>query len=245
MFSILGFSILQFLLIFPHFILADTFFGFCTALTAHLLGDKTIKEKGYLSLNPSKYQNVGNIALFLGVIILTMNTFNNGVITAIVFLGLMSYGLNRIKNIPLTPNHFKHPTLYTALALFAGPVGAVLYSFLILLYMQAVPFVDSPTTFAGKLQSLLWLFMSQGSTLGIFIGVISLIPLLPQTGGRITLLLIPDEYEEAKDFYITYGSMLFLILIILPRGHGSFSNTLSTITNGIKIMLQALAAKII
>lgn len=240
MLTIVTKSIVQFLLTFPNFVLIGTFFGFCSALTAYCFGDKRLKKEGYLSFNPFSYQDVTNIAIFLGVMLLAINTFGNGAITSMIFFGLIMSGLSTLKSVPISSHSFKHPVLHEVLALLAGPIGAFFYSFILMLGMRLLPFSPLAVMTHGSWQNLAWLFIDEGSTIGIFIGVLTLIPLLPQTGGRITLLLIPDEYEDVKELYATYGMMIFLALLIIPGLHGSFTNLLLTITQGIKIMLHKI-----
>lgn len=240
MLAILGKSIVQFLFTFPNLILVGSFFGFLSALVAYMFGDKRLKDEGYLSFNPAVYQDLPSIALFLGVMLLTVNAFGDGFVTSLVFFGLLTSGLSTLRSVPISSENFKQPVLYEALSLLAGPIGAILYSFILMLLMRLLPFSPASIISGSSIQSLLWLFMDEGSTIGIFIGVLTLIPLLPQTGGRITLLLIPDEYEELKEMYATYGMLIFLGLLIIPGVHGGFTNILLTMTQGIKIMLHKL-----
>ena len=237
--------IFQILFTIPNFIFAMTFFGFFRALSAHLLGDTTPKEYGHLTLNPLVQTNTLNIIVFFGSILLSMSIFGESIITTLIMILLWTLGVNAFKEIPTNPNNFKDPMLDEALSLLTGPIGCITYSMLLFACMRFLPFTVQGITTIGSLQNLVWNFLDEGATIGIFISILTLIPLPPQTGGKIVMLLIPEEYEEVREWYAEYGMMLFLGLLFLPGIRTVSTTFLTTMTQGIKIMLHTLFFKII
>jgi hypothetical protein len=236
-------GIFAFLYIFPGFVLACTFYNFFSALTAHFFGDRTPKNEGFLTLNPSVHVDILGSALFWGAIILTNTLFKSSILSGIVFLIVIFSGLRRTIDVPINPDNFKDPILGEALSLLAGPIGAMFFSFCAMLLMRLGEgsfFTVEGITTLGSLQNHVWQFLDFGSTIGIFLGVLSLIPLPPQPAGRIILLLIPEEHEDFIEWYSSYGLFILLGLLIIPGVAEGFSNFLLLITGGIKTMFHIL-----
>lgn len=237
-------SLFLFLFAFPNFIFALTAHGFCKALVAHLLGDSTPKNYGFLTLNPLKQTHTLNIALFLVAITISQMIFKESSVVALIALGLQSLGLTLFKEVPMDSSNFKKPDTHAALSLFAGPLGVLLYACILFAGMRFLPFTVEGISQLGSLQNLAFTFFNEGSTIAIFLSIFTLIPLPPQTGGQIVLLLIPEEYEEIRDWYSQYGIMIFLGLLLIPGIRGNFLRFITIIAQGIKIMIHALFFKL-
>jgi len=162
---------------------------YCHGKVAELLGDKTARFAGRLTLNP-----IPHIDPF-GTIILPLLMVISG--SPIVF--------GWAKPVPINPYNFKDPRkgmMYTGMA---GPASNLVMAAIAGLIVRAGLFAYIP---------IVETFLVYFSLINILLGVFNLIPIPPLDGSRILSGLLPPELAREYDKIERYG-MIILIIIFL------------------------------
>ena len=157
------------------------------AFAASLMGDKTAKYQGRLSLNPLRHlEPIGAICLLLG-------------------------GFGWAKPVAINPYNFKNRKGGMALSALAGPLSNFLVSFLMLGVARIIrisPFYEG--TFLASIIDVLLLI----AWISICLGVFNLIPLPPLDGSRIFLIFLPERYYFMIMQYERYISIGIMVLVV-------------------------------
>lgn len=154
-------------------------------LVALLLGDRTAKNAGRLTLNPLRHLDL------LGTICLIFFRFGWA------------------KPVPVNPNNFKNRKTGMALTAFAGPMSNLLLAALSMLLIKLLlPVYGLQTTVLYVV--LQFLYYSAIINIGLF--VFNLIPVPPLDGSRIVMLFLPGRAEL---FFERYGAFFQLGLLVL------------------------------
>ena len=194
------------------------------AFTASCLGDKGIKARGRLSLNPlSHVDPIGALMLLL-------------------------VGFGWAKPVPVDPRYFKNPKLGMAITALMGPVAnlvAALAGLLVLNFCAAV-FPHSLATEAvlhnGNVlyygdQTILLYFLAFYIQVNVSLAVFNLIPVPPLDGSKVMFLFLPDK---AVEFFYRYQQIFFIVLFVL-MWRGAFSGVMNACTGWLIRGLQWLA----
>lgn len=177
-------------------IFALTVHEFAHAWVAGLMGDKTAKYLGRLTLNP-----LAHLDLF-----------------GFIFLLIAGFGWG--KPVPVNPYNLKGGKWGSALVSFAGPGSNLLLTILagvtvklLLLYTALGP------------ENLLITFLIILVQLNVILMVFNLLPIAPLDGSKIFYALLPQKFSAFKVRYERYGPMLLLGLIIFDSflGLGIFA----------------------
>ena len=151
---------------------------------AYLLGDRTAKQEGRLSLNPLRHVDLVGLAL------------------------LFTAGFGWAKPVPVDPRHFHDPKKGMAVTALAGPVSNFILSILLLLLCKVIYLYINPGDFTAA-AFYAFLYAAQ---LSIGLGLFNLIPIPPLDGSKILAVFLPDRAYYTLMRYERYGMILLLIL---------------------------------
>ena len=203
------------------------------ALAAYLLGDKTARSRGRISLNP-----LNHIDPFGTVLLPLLMIVAGGPVFAFA------------KPVPVYLGNLKHPERDEVVVSLAGPASNILLAALAALALRALAgSLDPLCSWALRLQGVplaanfLVTFMSINLSLAFF----NLIPLPPLDGSSVLVLLLRghalDTYRRIQRYAMP---ILLVVLYLLPQVTGIdligayFDVTVYPILNG--LMAFALGA---
>ena len=167
---------------------------------AYLLGDRTAKDAGRLTLNPLKHIDP-YMSILVPVILY--------ILKAPVFGGA--------KPVPVNYHNLKGREWGMALVAAAGP----LTNFLIALLAFLIGYFSGAITHDPT--SVAYFIFSEIVYLNLGFMLFNLIPVPPLDGSRILYAIVPDAVREILNKIESYGIILVYILILL------FGNALSSL----------------
>lgn len=174
------------------------------AFTASCLGDKGIRQRGRLSLNPLSH------------------------IDPIGALMLLLVGFGWAKPVPVDSRYFKNPKVGMAITAFMGPV-ANLIAALAGLFVFHTLWCIVPTFFtAGGFGSYVLAFLQFYIIVNVNLAVFNLLPIPPLDGSKILFVFLPDK---AVMFFYRY-QMFFMIGLIVLLWAGPLSYVLTFLSRG-------------
>lgn len=174
------------------------------AQTAYLLGDKGIKQRGRLSLNPLSH------------------------IDPVGALAMLFIGFGWAKPVPVDARYFKNPKVGMAITAFMGPV-ANLIAALAGLFVFHTLWCIVPTFFtAGGFGSYVLAFLQFYIIVNVNLAVFNLLPIPPLDGSKILFVFLPDK---AVMFFYRYQRFFMIGLIVLLWA-GPLSYVLTFLSRG-------------
>ena len=167
-------------------------------LMAYMLGDKTAKHDGRLTLNPLRH------------------------IDPIGFVFLIIAGFGWAKPIMVDPSNFRYPKQDMALTAVAGPISNFIMAFISIMIMFPLMLYSGGGSLARGIVTFLEFMILLNVTLGIF----NMLPLPPLDGSKLFAVILPDHmYFSFISFGSRYG-MIILIILVATRTLGQIISPL-------------------
>jgi Zn-dependent protease len=189
--------------------IAFTFHEFSHAYVAYKFGDPTAKKQGRLTLNPIQHLDpIGTILIFIA-------------------------GFGWARPVPVNSFFFKKPRLAGILVSAAGPLS----NFILASLGFIIWFSLDRAGVAAGVPAFVPEFLDTFIGLNIVLFIFNLLPFPPLDGYRIVEDLAPRHLRAKMTQLETYGSLIFLILVITPLDQYTiqpiFSFLVPAVSNGI------------
>ena len=158
------------------------------AQTAYCLGDRGIKQRGRLSLNPLTH------------------------IDPFGALCMLLFGFGWAKPVPVDARYFKNPKVGMAITALMGPVANLVAGFAGLLIFQII-WAISPSFLASDPIGV-WVrtFLTFYSSVNVQLAVFNLLPIPPLDGSKLLFTFLPDK---AVVFLYRYQMIFFAVIFVL------------------------------
>lgn len=183
------------------------------AFAASCLGDKGIKQRGRLSLNPINH------------------------IDPIGALFMLLFGFGWAKPVPIDPRNFKNQKVGMAISAFAGPFANIVAAFVGMLVFYALNFFAFGFMI-GTAGRFIGTFLSYYISCNIGLAVFNLIPIPPLDGSKILFVFLSNK---AVEFCYRYQNIFFIVLFA-GLYMGLFDGILGWATGGLFNGISWLAA---
>ncbi|HJV16315.1 MAG TPA: site-2 protease family protein [Bacillales bacterium] len=189
--------------------IAFTFHEFSHAYVAYKFGDPTAKKQGRLTLNPIQHLDpIGTILIFIA-------------------------GFGWARPVPVNSFFFKKPRLAGILVSAAGPLS----NFILASLGFIIWFSLDRSGVAAGVPAFVPEFLDTFIGLNIVLFIFNLLPFPPLDGYRIVEDLAPRHLRAKMTQLETYGSLIFLVLVITPLDQYTiqpiFSFLVPAVSNGV------------
>ncbi len=202
--------------IIPAALLAIIFHEVSHGYAAYLLGDKTAKNRGRLSLNPINH------------------------IDALGLICMILFKFGWAKPVPVNPYFFKRRKLGMVLVSLAGPASNILAAVFSLFLIMLISMLEITQPSVLYAANIVMEFLLIFSVLNIGLAVFNLIPIPPLDGSKILFALLPASAYGFILKYERYGMLLLLVLINVPLFNGFLTYARQGVFDGIINMLSVL-----
>lgn len=161
---------------------------------AYLMGDKTAKYDGRISMNPLRHLDpFGALCLFV-------------------------FGFGWAKPVMVNPYNFKNKKAGMVLTSVAGPLSNFIFAFVAFVGMTVIGNIQfsSADSVIFDIATVCFIICSYLVSLNIGLGVFNLIPIPPLDGSKILNAILPQRIYFKIMEYERYGFIILLILLNTP-----------------------------
>ena len=181
-------EILSLLISIPGLLLAITFHEFAHGYAAYLMGDRTAKYDGRLSLNPLRH------------------------IDPIGALCMLIFRFGWAKPVPINPYNFKNQRLGVITVSLAGPFANFILGFLICIIYYFIAFFARSDSLIMEFSESIFLYSTFMNT-GLMI--FNLIPIPPLDGSKVLMEFLPPKAKYSMYRYERYFGIILLLVVYL------------------------------
>lgn len=157
---------------------------------ALLLGDKTAKYQGRLTLNPLKH----------------LDLFGSVILPLLLVITKAGFIIGWEKPVPYNPYNLRNQKWGEAIVAIAGPVSNILLAFVFGLIIR----------FGGNILPESFLQLSFILVLiNVVLACFNLVPIPPLDGSKILFSILPDRFFQFRQILEQYGFFLVLLFVFL------------------------------
>lgn len=177
------------LLCIPSVVICLSFHEACHGLAAYLMGDRTAKAAGRLTLDPLAHIDPWG------------------------FLCMMLLGFGWARPVPVDISQFRNRRLGMGITAFAGPLANIILAF-IAYFIMLMLMIGGGSGMNNFLQIVTELFYYIAS-LSVGLAVFNLLPIHPLDGSRILDAILPFKAQiRYQNFLHRYGSVILLVVVM-------------------------------
>ena len=162
-------------------------------VVALMLGDKTAKDAGRLTLNPLKH----------------IDPFGSVLLPVLLLIAQSPILFAWAKPVPYNPYNLKNPKSGAALIAAAGPLSNIILAVIFGIVLRIfIPFL--PLATAGNFL----LFINVIILINIVLAVFNLVPIPPLDGSKILFMLLGNRARELQMILQRYGFMILILFLL-------------------------------
>lgn len=192
-------------LIIPAALLTVVIHEMSHGFAAYLMGDRTAKDSGRLSLNPLRH------------------------IDPIGLICMVIFKFGWAKPVPVNPMYFKNRKGGMAAVALAGPGSNIILALVSFVLMRLILIIPISSEWMYHVMEFFVTLFSTMASLNIGLAVFNLIPIPPLDGSKILNVVLPDNVYYKVLRYEQYGFLILIILLNFPP----FNNLINTVATAI------------
>ncbi len=194
-------ALITFLMWLPIILLAFSIHESAHALTASWLGDRTARNLGRVTLDPTKHLDLYG------------------------FISMLLFGIGWAKPVPIYSRNMKNPKWGMAISALAGPLSNLILGIIFTVVFGIISantheiFIFGPYLYKEQtLMAYVGLFFYYAASLNISLAVFNMIPVPPFDGSRILYVALPAKlYFKVMKYEQYMGIAILIIFLILNR----------------------------
>lgn len=170
----------------PAVVICLSFHEASHGFAAYLLGDRTAKDSGRLTLSPLAHIDPWG------------------------FICLLFFGFGWARPVPVNVSNFKNRKRDMAITALAGPVSNILLAFIFYCFYFIIVAISNPSNFFMQAVTM---FFQITASMSVGLGVFNLIPVHPLDGSRILDAFLPFSWSQKMQKYQTVIIVVFALAL--------------------------------